>query len=70
MTQLIEVGTKDKRMVTPLNKELYDFVSYTLYESANNKGKAWHVGCKDIGNLINELEKRYDITPKTDAPDV
>ncbi|AUS01472.1 hypothetical protein NVP1285O_74 [Vibrio phage 1.285.O._10N.286.55.C12] len=70
MTQLIEVGTKDKRMVTPLNKELYAFVSDTLYNSANNKDKAWHVGSKDIGDLINELEKRYDITPKQDTPDV
>ena len=70
MTQLIEVGTKDKRMVTPLNKDLYDFVSNTLYESADNKDKAWHVGSNDIGNLIDELEKRYDITPKQDTPDV
>ncbi|CAH9016623.1 hypothetical protein VP382E491_P0076 [Vibrio phage 382E49-1] len=31
-------------------------------------GTAWHVGSKDIGNFIDELEKRYDITPKTDTP--
>lgn len=71
MTQLIEVGTEDKRKVSPLNKELYDFASDVLYDSADNKeGMAWHVGSKDIGNFIDELEKRYDITPKTDAPDV
>ncbi|AUR83996.1 hypothetical protein NVP1046O_71 [Vibrio phage 1.046.O._10N.286.52.E3] len=70
-SQLIEVGKKDKRKVSPLNKELYDFASDTLYDSANNKdGSAWHVGSKDIGNLIDELEKRYDITPKQDGDDV
>ncbi|AUR82290.1 hypothetical protein NVP1022O_78 [Vibrio phage 1.022.O._10N.286.45.A10] len=68
---LIEVGKKDKRKVSPLNKELYDFASYTLYESADNKkGHPWHVGSEDIGNFIDELEKRYDITPKTDGDNV
>ncbi len=71
MTQLVEVGKKDKRKVSPLNKELYDFASDALYESANNKeGMAWHVGSKDIGNFIDELEKRYDIAPKTDGDNV
>ncbi len=69
--QLIEVGETDKRKVSPLNKELYDFASDALYESADTKeGMAWHVGSKDIGNFIDELEKRYDITPKTETPDV
>lgn len=69
--QLIEVGKKDKRKVSPMNKELYDFASYTLYESAdNNEVGGWHVGSKDIGNFIDELEKRYNITPKTDTPNV
>lgn len=71
MTQLIEVGKKDKRMVTPINKELHEFAVETLYESADNKkGYAWYIGSEDIGNLIDELEKRYDITPKQDAPNV
>lgn len=71
MAQLIEVGKTDKRKVTPLNKELYDFASGVLYNSANNKeGGACHIGCKDIGNFIDELEKRYDITPKQDTTDV
>lgn len=72
MTQLIEVGKKDKRMVTPLNRELYKFVSETLDGSADVKscGGPWHIGFHDIGNLVDELEKRYDFTPKQDTPNV
>lgn len=63
--ELIEVGKNRKRYVTPLNKELYDFATETLYKSADNKeGYAWHIGSEDISYFINELEKRYDITPK------
>lgn len=77
MTQLIEVGTKDKRMVTPLNKELYDLAVSTMVipgtgygVSVSRHGDLWHIGFKDVSEFINELEKRYDITPKQDAPDV
>ena len=77
MTQLIEVGTKDKRTVTPLNKELYDLAVSTMVipgaatgVSVSRNGECWHIGFRDVSEFINELEKRYDITPKQDAPNV
>ena len=77
MTQLIEVGTKDKRMVTPLNKELYDLAVRTMVTpgtgsgvSVSRHGECWHIGFRDVSEFINELEKRYDITPKQDVSNV
>ena len=77
MAQLIEVGTKDKRKVTPLNKELYDLAKSTMLEmcphieiETSKHGHCHHIGFRDVSEFINELEKRYDITPKQDTPDV
>ena len=77
MTQLIEVGKKDKRKVSPLNKELYDLAQGVMLEKSEasgleyaRHGHCYHIGFRDVSEFINELEKRYDITPKTDAPDV
>lgn len=74
-SHLIEVGTKDKRMVTPLNKELYDLAVQVMVSAESDRDKyditgKWHVGFSDVSEFINELEKRYDITPKQDAPNV
>lgn len=75
MTQLIEVGKKDKRMVTPINKELYDLAVRVMVSEESDRAKyditgKWHVGFSDVSEFINELEKRYDITPKQDASNV
>ncbi len=76
-SQLIEVGMKDKRKVSPLNKELYDLAQGVMLEKSEasgleyaRHGHCYHIGFRDVSEFINELEKRYDITPKTDAPDV
>ncbi|AUR98409.1 hypothetical protein NVP1250O_71 [Vibrio phage 1.250.O._10N.261.55.E11] len=72
--QLIEVGNTDKRKVTPLNKELYDLARDTMTSDnpygaglISKNGHCWHIGFRDVSEFINELEKRYDITPKQDT---
>lgn len=63
--ELIEVGENDKQLVTPLNKELYDLANEVMFDDGMSRnGAYWHIGKKDIAEFINELEKRYDITPK------
>ena len=76
-SQLIEVGKKDKRKVSPLNKELYDLAQEVMLEKSETSGiefarhgHCYHIGFRDVSEFINELEKRYDITPKQDTPDV
>lgn len=77
MPQLIEVGKTNKRKVTPLNKELYDLARDTMIEKQGvsgleyaRHGHCYHIGFRDVSEFINELEKRYDITPKQDTTDV
>ena len=76
-SQLIEVGKKDKRKVTPLNKELYDLAQEVMLEKSETSGieyarhgHCYHIGFRDVSEFINELEKRYDITPKQDGDNV
>ncbi|QZI89621.1 hypothetical protein SIPHO076v1_p0088 [Vibrio phage PS34B.1] len=74
-SQLIEVGKKDKRKVSPLNKELYDLAQEVMVSDEAEDAKysltsKWHIGFRDVSEFINELEKRYDITPKTDGDNV
>lgn len=62
----IEVGFKDKKLVSKLNRDLY-LAAEEVMEGHDKKGHCWHIGWADVGAFIDWLEDNYDIKKKEEV---
>lgn len=62
---LVEVGDNHKRSVSKINRDMFKLAEQTMIDENNAAvNGCHHIGWADVGDFIDALESKYNITPK------